>query len=155
MRAAEITDEVIAEMINGKARHIRLNYANGDMVGHTGHRQAAIQAVEAVDLHLGRLLPVIEKLGGALIVTADHGNADCMFEQDKKTGETKLDKNGAPIAKTSHTLNPVPLHIFAPGTPLQLNSKLKQPGLDSLAATILALLGFDAPEDYGLSLVDT
>ena len=154
MCASEITDAVIAEMQGGKARHIRLNYANGDMVGHTGHRDAAIRAVEAVDLQIGRLIPVIEKLGGALIVTADHGNADCMYQHNPETGEAELDARGVPIAMTSHTLNPVPLHILAPGIPLQLNSKIAQPGLDNLAATVMALLGYQAPEDYGASLLD-
>ena len=103
---------MIDELQTGRYRHARVNYANGDMVGHTGHRVAAIQSVEAVDLQLARLLPVIESLGGALIVTADHGNADCMFEIDKKTGEPAVDSAGHVKVKTSHTLNPVPLHIF-------------------------------------------
>ncbi len=154
MRAAEITDDVIAELASGSARHIRLNYANGDMVGHTGHREAAIQAVEAVDLQLGRLLSVVERLGGALIATADHGNADCMYEVDKKTGSPKLDDAGVLIKKTSHTLNPVPIHIFAPSVPLKLAPGVSKAGLGNVAATILALLGFEAPEDYGASLIE-
>lgn len=154
MRAAEITDDVIAELLGGPARHIRLNYANGDMVGHTGHRDASIQAVEAVDLQIGRLLPVIERLGGALIATADHGNADCMFELDKKTGAPKRDQDGNALPKTSHTLNPVPMHIYAPGADLKLSSAIACAGLDNVAATVLALLGYEAPEDYGASLIE-
>ena len=157
MKAAEITDRLIDELRTGRYRHARVNYANGDMVGHTGHHGAAIQAVEAVDLQLARLLPVIESLGGALLVTADHGNADCMFELDKKTGEPVVAAGGVAKPKTSHTLNPVPLHVYAPGHPLRLSphaAKTAQPGLANLASTILALLGYDAPEDYAPSLVE-
>ena len=153
MKAAEITDRLIDELSTGRFAHARVNYANGDMVGHTGHRIAAIQAVEAVDLQLARLLPVIERLGGALIVTADHGNADCMVEIDKKTGEPSLDPSGAPRAKTSHTLNPVPLHVFAPGAGVELDPKVQRPGLANVAGTILSLMGFEAPEGYEPSLI--
>jgi 2,3-bisphosphoglycerate-independent phosphoglycerate mutase len=154
MKAAEITDRLIDELVTGRYRHARVNYANGDMVGHTGDRTAAIQAVEAVDLQIGRLLPVIERLGGALLVTADHGNADCMFEIDKKTGEPALDAEGEIKAKTSHTLNPVPLHLYAPGANVSLDTRRAKPGLANLAATVLSLLGYDAPEDYEPTLLD-
>ena len=156
MKAAEITDRLIDELRSGRYRHARVNYANGDMVGHTGHHGAAIQAVEAVDLQLARLLPVIESLGGALLVTADHGNADCMYELDKKTGEPVASSGGELKPKTSHTLNPVPLHVYAPGRDLRLSqhaAAAAQPGLANLASTILALLGYDAPEDYAPSLI--
>jgi len=162
MKAAEITDRLIDELQTRRYRHARVNYANGDMVGHTGHRVAAILAVEAVDLQVARLLPVIESLGGALIVTADHGNADCMIEIDKKTNEPVVDAKGLIRAKTSHTLNPVPLHVYAPGTPLELVSDRNQgvqtahgvgPGLANLASTVLYLMGYDAPEDYQPSLI--
>jgi 2,3-bisphosphoglycerate-independent phosphoglycerate mutase len=153
MRAAEITDRLIAELRSGSFRHARVNYANGDMVGHTGHLDAAVQAVEAVDLQLGRLLPVIGELKGALLVTADHGNADEMFEIDRKSGEAKRDAEGRPKVRTSHTLNPVPLHLYAPGHELALRTDLREPGLANLAATVLALLGYEAPEDYEASLL--
>ncbi len=153
MKAAEITDALIAELKTGSYRHARLNYANGDMVGHTGHREAAVQAVQAVDLQLGRLIPVVEKLEGAIIVTADHGNADCMFEVDKKTGEPKRDEDGQLVVKTSHTLNPVPLHVYAPGHALALDANLKAPNLGNVAATVLHLMGLRAPEDYEASLL--
>jgi len=162
MKAAEITDRLIEELGSGAYRHARVNYANGDMVGHTGHHAASIQAVAAVDLQIGRLLPVIEALSGALIVTADHGNADCMFEIDKKTGEPGRDAKGNFRMKTSHTLNPVPLHIFAPGTDIALarpvaaraQGEQRQPGLSNLAATVLHLMGFEAPEGFDPSLLD-
>ncbi|HPG25185.1 MAG TPA: 2,3-bisphosphoglycerate-independent phosphoglycerate mutase [Myxococcota bacterium] len=156
MKAAEITDRLIDELRTGRYRHARVNYANGDMVGHTGHREAAIQAVAAVDLQLARLLPVIEALQGALLVTADHGNADCMLELDKKTGEPSRDAAGAFRPKTSHTLNPVPIHLFAPSVDLALNTTTRRgraPGLANLASTVLELMGFAAPEDYEPSLI--
>ena len=154
MKAAEITDRLVAEIASGKFRHLRLNYANGDMVGHTGDRDASVLAVEAVDLQLGRLLPLIRKLEGALVVTADHGNADEMFELDKKTGQPKLDEKGRPRTRTSHTLNPVPFHVFAPGQALRLRGDLKGAGLANVAATLLQLLGYAAPEDYRPSLLE-
>jgi 2,3-bisphosphoglycerate-independent phosphoglycerate mutase len=154
MKAAEITDRLIKELQTGRYRHARLNYANGDMVGHTGHRDAAIQSVEVVDQQLSRLMPVIEALGGALIVTADHGNADCMIEIDPKTGEAITDGKGRIKPKTSHTLNPVPLHIYAPSVSLSLNPGLPRAGLANLASTVLDLMGFDAPEDFQESLLD-
>jgi 2,3-bisphosphoglycerate-independent phosphoglycerate mutase len=156
MKAAEITDRLIDELRTGRYRHARVNYANGDMVGHTGHYEAAIQAVEAVDLQIARLLPVIESLDGALLVTADHGNADCMVELDKKTGEPAVDAEGKAKPKTSHTLNPVPLHVYAPGAKLSLDpgaAGRPKPGLANLAASVLTLLGYEAPDDYHPSLI--
>jgi 2,3-bisphosphoglycerate-independent phosphoglycerate mutase len=154
MKAAEITDQLLDEVASGRWRHLRLNYANGDMVGHTGHRDAAVIAVEAVDLQLGRLMRAVAKLDGALIVTADHGNADEMFELDPRSGEIARDAQGRPRAKTSHTLNPVPFHVYAPGAPqLRLDPHVKRPGLANLAATVLQLLGLRAPADYGPSLL--
>jgi 2,3-bisphosphoglycerate-independent phosphoglycerate mutase len=153
MKAAEITDRVLEELARGQHDHVRLNYANGDMVGHTGHRDASILAVGAVDLQLGRLRSAIEKLEGALIVTADHGNADGMFELDPRTGEPECDAEGRPRSKTSHTLNPVPLHIFAPGHELRLRKDLQAAGLANIAATVLHLMGYRAPADYAPSLL--
>jgi 2,3-bisphosphoglycerate-independent phosphoglycerate mutase len=152
MKAAEITDRLIAELESGQWRHARLNYANGDMVGHTGQRDASVLAVEAVDLQLGRLLRTTARLGGALIVTADHGNCDEMFERDKR-GEVELDADGNPKSKTSHSLNRVPFYVYAPTASLHLDPGVAQPGLANLAATILQLLGYAAPEDYWPSLL--
>jgi 2,3-bisphosphoglycerate-independent phosphoglycerate mutase len=152
MKAAEITDRLIAELESGHWRHARLNYANGDMVGHTGHRDASIIAVEAVDLQLGRLMRTTARLGGALIVTADHGNCDEMFEHDKR-GEVELDAEGKPKTKTSHSLNRVPFYVYAPTEKLRLDPAVAQPGLANLAATILQLMGYAAPEDYWPSVL--
>jgi 2,3-bisphosphoglycerate-independent phosphoglycerate mutase len=112
MKAAEITDAMIAALQSGQYKVLRCNYANGDMVGHTGNFRAATMAVEAVDLALARLLPAIEAAGGVALITADHGNADEMFELDKKTKQPAQNKDGSFKAKTAHTLNPVPLILF-------------------------------------------
>jgi 2,3-bisphosphoglycerate-independent phosphoglycerate mutase len=163
MKAAEITDATVEALRAGAFRAGRINYANGDMVGHTGVRDAAVLAVEAVDLSLGRLVPVVRALRGALVVTADHGNADEMFEVDKKTKAPVLDARGLPKPKTSHTLNPVPLHVYAPSLAdgLALSPAARGdgtpaggPGIGHVAATVLALLGYDAPDDYLPSLVE-
>ncbi|MBM4319380.1 MAG: 2,3-bisphosphoglycerate-independent phosphoglycerate mutase, partial [Deltaproteobacteria bacterium] len=148
MKAAEITDAVIAELRTGRWDFLRLNYANGDMVGHTGDFTAARLAVETVDLCLARLLAAVRAVGGLAIVTADHGNADEMYELDKK-GAVKL-VDGHPKAKTSHTLNPVPAIIYDPGFAgeYQLNTSVSRPGLANLTATMLILLGFRPPEGY-------
>lgn len=152
MKAAEITDALIRALMSQKFRHLRINFANGDMVGHTGFRDPAVQAVEAVDLSIGRLLPVIERLQGALIVTADHGNCDEMFEHDDK-GKIKQDRAGRPVVKTSHTLNRVPFLLYAPGCPLTIDKSVTDPGLGNVAGTVLHLLGYAAPEDYRPSLL--
>ncbi|HET6346025.1 MAG TPA: 2,3-bisphosphoglycerate-independent phosphoglycerate mutase, partial [Myxococcota bacterium] len=111
MRAPEITEAVRRELASGKFRFARLNFANGDMVGHTGNFEATVHAVEAVDRALGDLAKDLHAMGGALIVTADHGNADDMAERDKKTGQPLLDHSGRLIPKTSHSLNPVPFYV--------------------------------------------
>jgi 2,3-bisphosphoglycerate-independent phosphoglycerate mutase len=153
MKAAEVTDAFIEAMESGQYKHMRLNYANGDMVGHTGVLQATIQGVEAVDLCLGRLIRAVRKAGGILLVTADHGNADEMYELDKK-GKISLDKKGSPKAKTAHTLNPVPFAIFDPefAGEYQL-AGVERAGLSNIAATLLNLMGFEAPADFDQSLI--
>ncbi len=153
MKAAEITDRLLAELKTDKYKVARLNYANGDMVGHTGHRDAAIIAVECVDLELGRLMAYTKRAGGILVVSADHGNADEMYDH-KKDGSIATDENGKPKLKTSHTLNQVPYIIYAPGLEgLKLNTSIEKPGLGNVAATNFNLLGFEAPDDYMPSLV--
>jgi 2,3-bisphosphoglycerate-independent phosphoglycerate mutase len=153
MKAAEITDRLVSEIDGGGFRHARVNYANGDMVGHTGDREAAIVAVECVDIQIGRLLHAVERQRGALIVTADHGNADEMYELDPKTGEPARDERGAIKVRTSHSLNAVPFYLYAPGQALALAVPKSPPGLANLAASVLQLLGLQAPEDYAESLL--
>ena len=146
MKAAESTDALIREIQSGKYGFARVNFANGDMVGHTGDFDAARIAVEAVDLCLSRLLPVIDGLGGMAIITADHGNADEMYELDKKTGLPQKEKSGALKVKTAHTLNPVPC-IFYDNARSGEYSVADEPegafGLANLAATIATLLGYE------------
>ncbi len=154
MKCAEITDTLMDAIRSGKHRFLRANYANGDMVGHTGNFEAAVTAMQALDLQLARLLPVLAGTRATLLLTADHGNADEMYELDKK-GQVKRDSSGRAKAKTSHTLNPVPLVLAASaGLSVQLSQKIAAPGLSNMAATVLNLLGFEAPSDYDPSLVE-
>jgi len=123
-------------------------------VGHTGNLHASVIAVEAVDLSLGRIIPVIEQLDGALIVTADHGNCDEMFEINKKSGNFERDAAGHLRSKTSHTLNAVPCYVYVPGNDtLRLNDDVRNPGLANIAATTFQLLGYDRPEGYEPSIL--
>jgi len=156
MKGAEITDRVIAAIESGKYKFIRLNYPNGDMVGHTGIFEAVRIAVETVDLCLARLIEAVKKAGGIMVISADHGNADDMYERSKKTGQPAIDPHtGGPQAKTSHSLNPVPVYIYAPANKDQIKlSDAKDLGIASLAATCIKLLGFEPPADYAPSIVD-
>ncbi len=146
MKAAEITDETIALVETGRYRFGRINYANGDMVGHTGDFEAAVIAVEVVDHSLERLLAAIRRVDGIALITADHGNADQMFTIE----------GGKRVVRTAHTLNPVPFIIFDPGYKgeYRLRKDLERPGISSIAATALNLLGWEAPEDYDPSLIE-
>ena len=147
MKAAEITDALIGALTQPqRPDFLRVNYANGDMVGHTGALEATVHAVQTVDLCLARLLPVIEAVGGTALITADHGNADQMFQIAKKTG----DYTDAPL--TSHTLNAVPLYLFDPAHGRQLRPETGA-GLANVAATALELMGFAPPDDYERSLL--
>jgi 2,3-bisphosphoglycerate-independent phosphoglycerate mutase len=144
MKAVEITDKSIELLKSGKYQWGRINFANGDMVGHTGSVEAAIEAVETVDKSLARLLEVIDELGGIALITADHGNADEMFTE----------KKGVKSVKTSHTLNPVPFIIYDPdyNGEYEMAEGIKG-GLTNIAGTILNLLGFENVEDYDQSLI--
>ena len=154
MKCAEITDKVVAAIESGTYRFIRLNYPNGDMVGHTGVYQSVICGMEAMDIQIGRLTEAIRKAGGIMILTADHGNSDDMFEHDKKTKATILEKDGQPKAKTSHSLNPVPCVIFDPEYSGEYSKSLSAGlGISSLAATCMDLLGFIPPDDYDASVL--
>ena len=145
MKAAEIKDRVIELMREDGYRFGRLNFANGDMVGHTGVMEAAIMAVETVDRCVGELLEVIKAMEGVAVVTADHGNADVMFTLDKRD-EKKV--------RTAHSLNPVPFAIYDPEYTGEYEiADLKRPGLSNVASTVLNLLGFEKPGDYDPSLI--
>ncbi|MEN6486903.1 MAG: 2,3-bisphosphoglycerate-independent phosphoglycerate mutase [Syntrophobacteraceae bacterium] len=155
MKAAEITDRVVEAIGSGAYDFIRLNYPNGDMVGHTGIYDAARIAVEAVDLCLDRLMKAVAKAEGILLVTADHGNAEEMFETDKKTGEVKRDRNGRIKGKTAHTLNPVWFIVYDPAGDgsVRFDPEVKNPGLTNVAATCMQLLGLEPPEIYNPPLL--
>jgi 2,3-bisphosphoglycerate-independent phosphoglycerate mutase len=156
MKAAEITDRLCAELRTGKHRFARVNYANGDMVGHTGSFDATVVAVESVDLQLARLATCVDQLGGILVITADHGNADEMFQRDK-AGKVQRDaRTGRPVAKTSHTLNPVPFLIHDPsrGDRYEIDpDRARTGGIANVTATCLELLGYVPPVDLEASLI--
>jgi len=138
MSAPELTDKAVAAINSGKYDLIVLNFANPDMVGHTGSLPAAIKAVETVDAGLGRIVDAIDKAGGALLVTADHGNCEMM--RDPATGGPH----------TAHTTNPVPLLLFG-----GRNRGLVAEGrLADLAPTLLELMELPKPKEMtGASLL--
>lgn len=148
MKAAEIADHAMAALRSGRYRFLRLNFANGDMVGHTGQFLPTVVAMEALDLSLARVLRVVREVQGTLVVTADHGNAEDMLERGKD-GKVLLREDGSPKGKTAHTTNPVGLWIHRPeGAQVTLRDDLPDAGLANLASTLLELLGFEPPEDY-------
>jgi 2,3-bisphosphoglycerate-independent phosphoglycerate mutase len=130
MSAPEVTDKVVEAIRSGRFDVVVLNYANTDMVGHTGRFDAAVKAVETVDASLGRLAEAVETAGGTLVITADHGNAEMM--RDPETG--------AP--HTAHTLNPVPFIIVNPPVAL---ARVEHGRLADVAPTLLDLLGLPKP----------
>ena len=137
MSAPELTDKVVTAIDSGKYDLIVLNYANPDMVGHTGSLPAAIKAVETVDAGLGRIAAAVEKQGGALLVTADHGNCELM--RDPATGGPH----------TAHTTNPVP--VLLQGGEV---AGLSDGRLADVAPTLLALMGLPQPREMtGPSLI--
>ena len=154
MKSAEITDKVVDAIESGEYGMIRLNYPNGDMVGHTGVFQAVLVSLGALDIAVKRVREALDKVGGILVITADHGNADDMYEHDK-AGEIKHDENGKRCAKTSHSLNPVPCIIYDPLSNGEYKKELKTGlGISSLAATCIELLGYEAPDFYDSSVLD-
>ncbi len=155
MKAVEVTDEVVKAIESGEYEFIRVNYPNGDMVGHTGVFDAVKTAVEAVDQGVGRIMEALKKANGIMVCSADHGNSDDMCELDKKTGELKLDENGKRKPKTAHSLNPVPAIVFDPsGAAKARAADVADAGIANLAATCITLLGYEPPADYTPSLVE-
>jgi 2,3-bisphosphoglycerate-independent phosphoglycerate mutase len=155
MKAAEITDALIAELRTGKHRFVRVNYANGDMVGHTGDIRATVVAMQVLDMQIARLQKVVDAMDGILIITADHGNADEMVQHGKDGSIVREGASGTPMVKTSHSLSAVPLIIhdancrgqyqFDPGHP--------KAGIANVMATCIDLLGYKAPNDIQPSLL--
>ena len=130
MSAPEVTDKVVEAISSGRFDVIVMNYANADMVGHTGRIDAATKAVETIDACLGRLSEAVEQAGGTLVVTADHGNAEMM--RDPETGEPH----------TAHTLNPVPFVVVNP--PAEIGH-LENGRLSDIAPTLLDILDLTQP----------
>lgn len=155
MKCAEITDRLIEALESGKYECVRVNFPNGDMVGHTGSLEATVCSMEALDLQLGRILKVVDKIGAVAIITADHGNADEMAEVDKKTGELKRNGDGSLKAKTSHTLNRVPCIIYDNKYTDSYDVKEDDGsfGLSSVAATVVNLLGYEKPEMWDEGMI--
>src|SRR5574343_92308 len=155
MKAAEIADAMIAALQSGQYKTLRCNFANGDMVGHTGNFEAARIAVEAVDLSLARVLAAVDAAGGVALITADHGNADEMFELDKKTKQPAQNPDGSFKAKTAHTLNPVPLILYDNVSGGKLGLKQTETaGLSNIAATVANLLGLEKHAAWDDSVLD-
>lgn len=154
MKSAEITDKLVELISENKYPFMRVNFPNGDMVGHTGVFESAVIGVESVDIALKRILPAIDAVGGMAIITADHGNAEEMFEL-AKDGSPKADKDGRIKAKTSHTLNPVPC-IFYDNTENKDKYEVVDSdsyGLANIAATIADLLGVEKPDCWESSMI--
>ncbi|MBO5380316.1 MAG: 2,3-bisphosphoglycerate-independent phosphoglycerate mutase [Clostridia bacterium] len=154
MKCAEITDKLISCLESGKYKSLRVNFPNGDMVGHTGNILATRCSMEALDLQLKRILDVVDKLEGVALITADHGNADEMYEVDKK-GQLKVGKDGSYKAKTSHTLNPVPFIVYDNFYNDKYTVKVDgEYGLSNVAATVVNFLGYEAPNMWDESIVE-
>lgn len=142
MKAAEITDVLEAAILSGNYDFLRTNYPNGDMVGHTGNFEATVIGVESVDLQLARIKKAVDSVNGILLVTADHGNADEMYEKKKK--------EDAPVkAKTSHTLNKVPFIVYGADVTLKDGDF----GLSNVAATVADLLEIEPHESWNESMI--
>ena len=155
MKCAEITDKLIECLKSGEYKCLRVNFPNGDMVGHTGNLLATRCSMEALDLQLKRLLDVVDSLGGVALITADHGNADEMYEVDKK-GTPKQGKDGSYKAKTSHTLNPVPCIIYDNfyADKYEVKADNGTFGLSNVAATVVNMLGYEAPAMWDESIIE-
>ncbi len=156
MSAAEVTEQAVKAITSAQYDHVRINLANGDMVGHTGDKQATILAMEELDRCLSRILDATQQAGGALLLTADHGNAEEMYRLASKGDGYALDDTGLPIPSTSHSLNPVPVVLvdFAHSRVINAGpSPERIGGLAQIGATVLELCGLPVPEGYLPSLL--
>jgi 2,3-bisphosphoglycerate-independent phosphoglycerate mutase len=142
MKAKEVCDRTIKALSSGDWKFVRVNFANGDMVGHTGKIQAAIEAMNTIDQCVKRLVDTVHKLDGITIITADHGNCEDMKFSN---GESK----------TAHSLNPVPFFIIDKNWQKEymIDHEITDAGLSNVAPTIINLLGLKKPKDYRKSLL--
>eukprot|EP01024_Parvocaulis_polyphysoides_P033639 TRINITY_DN2987_c0_g2_i1.p1 TRINITY_DN2987_c0_g2~~TRINITY_DN2987_c0_g2_i1.p1 ORF type:complete len:432 (-),score=94.96 TRINITY_DN2987_c0_g2_i1:285-1403(-) len=156
MKAREITEAAKEAILSNKYKMIRINYANPDMVGHTGNLEASISACAFVDKCVKELLDLMDEIGGRWLVTSDHGNSDDMVQRQKKTGEPIFDGEGNPLPLTSHTLNPVGVAIGGAGLPdnVKFKKDLGKAGLANITATYINLLGYQAPSHFQPSLLE-
>lgn len=155
MKAYEICEATEKEMLKGSFDYGRINFANGDMVGHTGNLDAAIIAVEVVDQMLGRLIETAKKTDTVLMITADHGNCDQMFQAKEKDFSDWKERSvyDRPTPKTAHTLSPVPFLVFDPkGASFELTN-LDEAGLGNVANTCLQIMGLTVEQDFLPSIV--
>lgn len=153
MKCAEITDVLIEKILSGDFDFLRVNFPNGDMVGHTGSMDATVIGVEALDMCLSRILKAVDSVGGVCIITADHGNADEMYEINKKTNAPSVGADGRIKAKTSHTLNRVPCWIYDSTDTEYKFAEGSDFGLANIAATVVTLMGLTPPDMWHDSLV--
>lgn len=155
MKARKITEAGIKAISSNEYDIIRVNYANPDMVGHTGNLAATISACETVDTCLGELLDAAEKAGARWLVTSDHGNADDMVQRAKKTNEPLKNKETGEVEKhKAHTLAPVPVCIGGSlPDDVKFKDGMEKAGLANITATYINLLGFEAPSMYEPSLI--
>jgi 2,3-bisphosphoglycerate-independent phosphoglycerate mutase len=156
MKAPEITAAGIEALRSKRYDVVRVNYANPDMVGHTGDLEATRKACEVVDAQVGMLLQAVEEMGGVFLLTADHGNADDMVQREKKTNKPVM-QDGKIATLTSHTLAPVPVAIGGPGLPasVRFRDDLPEAGLANITGTYLNLMGYQAPSNMEASLLAT
>ena len=153
MQCALITDKLIEKIESGKFDFIRVNFPNGDIVGHTGNFFATKISMEALDLCLERILKAVDDAQGVAIITADHGNADEMYEINKKTDKAVTDGNGKFKAKTSHTLNPVPCYFYDNFYSDKYEFIEGSYGLANIAATVVTMVGLNPPSIWESSMV--
>ncbi|XVE80994.1 hypothetical protein DITRI_Ditri15bG0026800 [Diplodiscus trichospermus] len=155
MKALEIAEKARDAILSRKFDQVRVNIPNGDMVGHTGDIQATVVACKAADDAVKMILDAIEQVGGIYVVTADHGNAEDMVKRNK-SGQPLLDKNGNIQILTSHTCQPVPIAIGGPGLApgVRFCKDVPDGGLANVAATVMNLHGYIAPDDYEPTLIE-
>ena len=143
MKVRGVTDKLLEKIKSDKFKFLRVNYANGDMVGHTGNIEACIKSIQAMDICIQEVVDEVIQKNGVVIITSDHGNS-----------EEKLDKKGKVI--TSHSLNPVPFFIIDSCDErnyiIDIND-IFEPGISNVASTFLNLLGYEAPVGYQKSLI--